>query len=346
MGIDMSEKIRSAPSPGETRQGKSKDILYVSRAEMEHFFTDRLTVFDVKKPNYIPQKGATLAQTAEYMFGVAGDLGINTHFLKMTGPNSMMVRRLEVVENAEEIDRPNTFIPLEFIIRNYVEGSLLRAVQKNEITAAELGFENGHAIRRGDRLMKQRFEMWTKLERVDRLLTHEEALRVGGISEDTVDRIRDLLFRLNDKIQEVVRRNSARKIDGELSCLIRVDGKAELGLDGKRRPIMVDSFANADEDRYWEGREYGNGRFLDKSKEFVRQHYIETGYYGELTAVREINKKLKASGMKLEPEPDLPLLSPQMIKMTSELYIEMFERLTGKTFVPQPYRELIPVQRN
>ena len=342
----MVEITRKAAPQIEMIQGKSKDVYFISNKELEFRFTDRLTVFDVRRPNYIPYKGAVLAQTAEYMFDVARYLDIATHFIKMTGPNCMRVRRMEVIPNPTEIDRPNTFINLEFIVRNYVEGSLWRAVQEGKIGSFELHFPPRYKIKRGDKLMAPRFEMWTKFEPVDRLLGHEEAMKIGGISERTVERIKGLILRLNDGIQERVTRYSIKQIGSEYSSLTYVDGKKEVALDEKGNPIFVDSFWTPDEDRFWEGSDYNNGRLVDKSKEFVRQYYIDIGYHGELMAVRERNKEFEGSGKKLLPEPEIPLLPRSMVKQTGELYIEMFERLSGRRFMNEPYNELMLERRD
>jgi phosphoribosylaminoimidazole-succinocarboxamide synthase len=61
---------------------------------------------------------------------------------------------------------------------------------------------------------------------------------------------------------------------------------------------------------------------LELSKEAVRQYYRSTGYYDSLVEARKNNL----------PEPPIPALPAAEIKKVSELYIEMFERLTGESF--------------
>lgn len=325
-------------SVGDRWSGKAKDMRIV--AVLEQAFSDRLTVFDVKEPNRIPYKGATLALTSEYMFGVARDLGLDTHFLARTGPNRILVRLMDVDPSYTEIDQPNRIIPLEFIVRNYVEGSLWRAVQDGTVTAEQLGFEAGRELKRGDRLAGPKFEMWTKREKVDRLLEYDEALRIGGVSDETVGRIMEILFKLNKGIQERVSENSKVKAGDGFSSLIRVDGKAELALDEHRMPLLVDSFGNADEDRWWEWSGYKENKLEDFSKEFVRRYYMDTGFYGDLMKVRRENDERKKTDAPLLEEPRIPMLPAWMVRQTSELYISIFERLTGKTFVPEYYEGL------
>jgi len=58
------------------------------------------------------------------------------------------------------------------------------------------------------------------------------------------------------------------------------------------------------------------------SKEFVRSYYKETGYYDELKRARENNM----------PEPPIPPLPDDMAEKVSELYVLMYEKITGEKF--------------
>jgi phosphoribosylaminoimidazole-succinocarboxamide synthase len=51
------------------------------------------------------------------------------------------------------------------------------------------------------------------------------------------------------------------------------------------------------------------------SKEFVRQWLIENGFQGK-------------------PGQSVPEMSPEIVASISHRYIELFEHITGKTFVP------------
>lgn len=67
---------------------------------------------------------------------------------------------------------------------------------------------------------------------------------------------------------------------------------------------------------------YETGKVEELSKEFVRQHYRETGYHEELMTARE----------KGVPEPPIPALPEDVVKRVSDLYVSMFERITGEKF--------------
>jgi phosphoribosylaminoimidazole-succinocarboxamide synthase len=86
--------------------------------------------------------------------------------------------------------------------------------------------------------------------------------------------------------------------------------------------MLIDTFGTADEDRWWDEDAYGNGQCLELSKEAVRQYYRSIGYYDALMRARK-------NGME---EPEIPPLPGPEVKKVSDLYIEMFERLTGESF--------------
>ena len=86
--------------------------------------------------------------------------------------------------------------------------------------------------------------------------------------------------------------------------------------------MLIDTFGTADEDRFWEMEEYKKGELVDRSKEFVRKYYMNTGYYEDLMDARDAGKD----------EPAIPALTEEMIKDTSSLYGDLFERLTGDKF--------------
>ena len=140
----------------------------------------------------------------------------------------------------------------------------------------------------------------------------KEALEISNLTDEEFDSILDIVI----KIDEIIEREAAK------NGLIHVDGKKEFALGPNRVPVLVDSFGTLDEDRWWAADDYANGTIVSLSKEFVREHYLGTGHHTELYAAREAGTE----------EPPIPALPDDIIKKTSELYAEMFERLTGMNF--------------
>ncbi|MBS3790037.1 MAG: phosphoribosylaminoimidazolesuccinocarboxamide synthase [Candidatus Thermoplasmatota archaeon] len=294
------------------RKGKVKEVYEIGPDELEFHFTDNISVFDKVVPNEIPRKGETLCKTSTYWFEKTEELGFDTHFIEMTKDDKMKVESVEVIEDYDKIGKETTnyLIPLEFIARYFVAGSLHDRIEKGKIDYEKLGFDEKPSY--GDRLPEPHFEVTTKLEDYDRKLDREEALSIAGLTEDEFGRIKKMVFEIDEVIEDNVEKNG----------LLHVDGKKEFAMNGDRELMVIDTFGTADEDRFWEKDEYERGNFVEKSKEFVRQYYREFGYHDELMEAREKDKK----------EPPIPSLPEEMIEKTSELYLDLMSRLTDGTY--------------
>jgi len=143
-------------------------------------------------------------------------------------------------------------------------------------------------------------------------LDRDEALEISNLRPEELDDILAIVLEIDDLIQEEVGKRG----------LIHVDGKKEFALGPDRTPILVDSFGTLDEDRWWDAEALKDGKIVQLSKEFVRQHYLSTGHHSEL-------KKARDSGAE---EPPIPPLPQSIIDETAQLYANMYERLTGKNF--------------
>lgn len=293
------------------RKGKVKEVYDAGHDELEFYFTDNISVFDKIIPSQIPFKGETLCRSSAHWFTVAEKMGIKTHYLGMPAQNRMRVRKVQIIQKPSESDR-NCLVPLEFICRYYVAGSLLDRIKEGEIKPETLGFKKGYEVKYGDELPEPFFEVTTKLEKVDRHVDMDEALEISGLTMKEFNEIKEIFMKVDEKINRDVKRRG----------LIHVDGKKEFALDRERVPMIIDTFGTADEDRWWDMNQYNEGRLVELSKEYVRQYYRSTGYHASLMEARRLGK----------PELDIPPLPPELVKNVSDLYIEMFERITGEKF--------------
>jgi len=296
------------------RTGKVKEVYEVSDAELEFRFTDQISVFDKVIPSLVPHKGETLCRTSAHWFRVAESMGIRTHFLRTVGGDRMRVRCVEVIPDYAQITAKSTnfLVPLEVIARYYVAGSLDDRLRKGKVRPEDAGFPKGHVPTYGEPLPEPFFEVTTKLEKVDRELTVEEALSISSLSAREFEDLKELVLKIDGRIGADVRTRG----------LLHVDGKKEFAFDGERRLMIVDTFGTADEDRWWDLAAYEQGRQVELSKEFVRQHYRKSGYHAQLYDAREKGRL----------EPDIPALPDEVLREVSDLYISLFERLTGGKF--------------
>ncbi|MGA9839458.1 MAG: phosphoribosylaminoimidazolesuccinocarboxamide synthase [Thermoplasmata archaeon] len=305
----------AAPAaPKYLRRGKVKEVYEVSPTELEFRFTNDISVFDKHIPSEIPHKGETLARTAAHWFDLCRRLNVPHHFLGLSGPTAMRVRRVQVVPQPTTLGpHPKGYlVPLEMIVRYYLAGSMWDRVKAGKVGPEELGFPAGKTLEYGVALPEPHFEVTTKLEPVDRLLTIPEALVLSALDQRQLDGIRETILRIDEAMQKEIGPRG----------LIHVDGKKEFGIDADGVPMVVDTFGTADEDRFWDKDAYDRGRHVDFSKEFVRQHYRSSGYYDELQKARDAHA----------PEPPIPPLPPLLVDEVSRLYTTVYQRLTGQPF--------------
>jgi phosphoribosylaminoimidazole-succinocarboxamide synthase len=305
-----------ASEPKYLRRGKVKEVYEVSPTELEFRFTNDISVFDKHVPSEIPFKGETLNRTAAHWFEVAGRLGIPHHFLALAGPSAMRVKRVQVVPNPRTLGPhpKNYLVPLEVIVRYYLAGSMWDRVKSGKVGPEELGFPAGKHLEYAMPLPHPHFEVTTKLEPVDRLLTTEEALQLSALDKKDLATIREMVLKIDEAMQSEIGPRG----------LLHVDGKKEFGVDATGTLMVVDTFGTADEDRFWDKDAYDRGRQVDFSKEFVRQHYRQTGYYDRLLKARESHLE----------EPPIPALPPLLVDEVSRLYTTVYQRLIGEPFAP------------
>lgn len=303
-------------APKFLRRGKVKEVYELSPKELEFRFTNDISVFDKHIPSEIPHKGETLNRTAAHWFELCGRLSIPHHYLGTIGPTSMRVKRVQVVPNPKTLGPhpKNYLVPLEFIVRYFVAGSLWDRIKAGKVSGPEIGFPAGKPLAYGEKLPQPFFEMTTKLEPVDRLLTRAEARELSQLDAKQVEEVEQTILKVDAAMEtEIAPRG-----------LLHVDGKKEFAIDDTGQLMVVDTFGTADEDRFWDRAAFERGRQVEFSKEFVRQHYRSTGYYDQLTAARESK----------QAEPPIPPLPPLLIDEVSRLYTTVFQRLTGEPFVP------------
>lgn len=291
-------------------RGSVKDVYRIDETRLEFAFSDRISIFDVVMPDDIPGKGEALCDMACHWFKVVDELGIDHHFIERSGPRSMVVKPVTIIRDASKIidGRTNHLIPLEFIVRHYVAGMLFDRMESGKIPPARLGFGPGEVVPYGTKLPKPFFEMSTKLEPVDRFVTHDEALTISKLGGDGIQRIQDICLNIDTTMERLL----------EPTDLIHVDGKKEFGYDTEGTLMLVDVFGTADEDRYWERRAYAqSGECIELSKEKVRQHYRAIGYKDALYAARD----------KGTEEPPMPPLPKELLDGTAQVYRSIADQM-------------------
>jgi phosphoribosylaminoimidazole-succinocarboxamide synthase len=311
-------------------------------------FSDRYSVFDWgEMPDQIENKGAALCMMGAYCFEKLQERGIKTHYRGLIDKNgkTLNVDEAKQPTNVMEIDLVNVFtphtimkdgkleydygvytpnlknflIPLEIIYRNGLPqgSSVFKRLEDGVITIETLGLD--HYPQPGERLSKPVFDVSTKLEEADRYLTWDEAREIAGLTNEEVEDIETLLFKVNKMITQM-----ALKADLE-----NEDGKIELALDPERKLMIVDVVGTLDECRFTY-----NG--LHVSKEIARQFYRKTGWYED---VEEAKRTAETKGVKdwkklCKSKP--PKLDPTLKRTISEMYMAVANELTETKIFETP----------
>lgn len=271
------------------KRGKVKDIYELDRDRLLFYYTDRVSAFDVVLPSTIRFKGEVLCRMSAFWFKY---LGVPNHMLELIPPNKMVVKRL-------------TMIPMEFVVRGYLYGSLYERVLRGE---AGVPIEPVLAAK----LPKPMLDPTTKFEAKDRPISRREAVERGWLTEEEYDMLEDTCIKIYTAM--------ARRADE--AGFILADLKLEFGRDKDGSILLADSIG-PDEFRLWVKANYKPGRRQDSyDKQPVRDWLESVGYK---KAVEEAVKH----GRPIPPPPKLP---EDILREVSRRYIEAFERLTGEKF--------------
>lgn len=293
-------------------KGKVKEVYELDADTLRFRFTDQISVFDKIIPSMIPRKGESLCRTSAFWFDLARQNGIESHYIGMPAPNEMDVKRIKQLKKLDIPDskRKNVMLPLEFICRHFIAGSMWDRLKSGKVDKKDLGIDGEPEY--GMRIPEPLFEVTTKFEEFDRAITFQEAMDSLGLKKEELEDAREMTLKMDALISREVEKRG----------LLHVDGKKEYALGAEGQIMLIDTFGTLDEDRWWDAEAYKQGRHVELSKEFVRQYYRGTGYHEALMECRET----------AQVEPDIPELPVQMIEDTADLYAKLFERITGQRF--------------
>ncbi len=250
-------------------RGSVKDIYQISEQELLFRFSNRYSIFDWgEMPDAIPNKGRSLAALGNKLLAYLTNEGFSTHFIRAGDePEDMIVKAVRVPRDEVEIyeTRPNNIlVPLEVIYRfGAPKGSSLLKRFTSEAEWIEAGFDR--AYQEGEDFSEIKIDFTTKLERLDRVLTEDEAKELSGMNSEEWRDLKRFTEALALKVREVFAQ----------SDLKLWDGKFEFAFDENRKFMLVDSIG-LDEIRL---------TFHDSplSKELLRQSYLSSDWYHALT---------------------------------------------------------------
>lgn len=277
--------------------GKVRDWISLGDGTRLLVASDRISAFD-RIVGLVPWKGQVLNQLSAWWNGRTSDI-IQNHLISIPDPNASIVREA----------RP---LAVEVIVRGYITGvtstSLWRRYEQGEREIYGYKFPEG--LRKNLVLPEPIITPTTKAEAGmhDERLTREEVVSKGIVAAKTWKEIERAALAL-------FARGSELALD---AGIILVDTKYEFGLDESGDLILIDEIHTPDSSRFWNADTYVSRlergeepESLDK--EFVRLKYAALGYSGDGA---------------------IPELPPSVWKDASELYVRLFEKISGEKFVP------------
>lgn len=255
--------------------------------------SDRISAFDHILPRAIPFKGAVLNQMAAYFLDATRDICPNW-LISSPDPNVAIGYRCEPVR-------------VEMVIRGYLAGHAARtyAAGLRELCGVELP----EGMKENDRFPEPIITPTTKAEEGhDEDISRAEILARGLVSGEDYAQMEAYTRALFQRGTDMAAAQG----------LILVDTKYEFGkLDGK--VVLMDEIHTPDSSRYFyaEGyaeRQASGERQKQLSKEFVREWLMANGFQGK-------------DGQQM------PVMPDEFVNEISERYIELYEKVTGRSFV-------------
>ena len=277
-------------------RGKVRDI-YDLGEMLLIFTTDRISAFDVILSEGIPFKGKVLTQISSYWFEIMRDLTPH-HLVSIdTGDFPPVCRKYESsLRGRSMLVKKANPLPVECVIRGYLAGSGWKEYQQSGVIC---GISVKAGLKESSQLAEPIFTPATKAELGDHdeNITYKQAEEIVGA--EVAERAKRVSRALYTKGSEMARKKG----------IIIADTKFEFGfLNGEL--ILIDEVLTPDSSRFWPEDEYEPGRSQQSfDKQFVRDYLLTLDWD------------------KTPPPPHLP---EDIIKKTSERYLEAFRRLTGK----------------
>ena len=255
--------------------------------------SDRISAFDVVLPRGIPYKGQVLNQIASKFLDATADIVPNW---KMATPDPMVT--------VGHYCKP---FPVEMIIRGFLTGSSWRTYKSGAREICGVPVPDG--LKEHQRFPEPILTPTTKAEEGhDEDISKEEIIAQGLVSAEDYTKLEDYTRKLFQRGTEIAAEKG----------LILVDTKYEFGKVGDQI-YLIDEIHTPDSSRYFYADKYED-RFAageqqkQLSKEFVREWLMENGFQGK-------------DGQQV------PEMTDEIVQGISNRYIELYEQVTGDTFV-------------
>ena len=277
-------------------RGKVRD-LYDLDDKLLMISTDRISASDYVLPDGIPCKGNVLTALSEFWFNHTNSI-VDNHLITTdiaVYPDALEPHA-DTLKGRSMLVRKADRIDIECVVRGYIAGS---AWSEYKADGTVCGEKLPEGLRESERLPQLIFTPATKAEQGE----HDENISIARMEEiigkDLSERVIQASFALFESASQ-----HAEKV-GIILC----DTKFEYGvLDDDL--ILIDEVFTPDSSRFWPKDDYEPGRSQASfDKQYVRDYLADVGW----------NK-----------EPPAPHLPEDVIRRTSEKYLEAYRLIVGR----------------
>ncbi|AXY73863.1 phosphoribosylaminoimidazolesuccinocarboxamide synthase [Paraflavitalea soli] len=287
--------------PGQTKfyKGKVRDVYTIQDEWLVMIASNRISAFDVILPRPIPYKGQVLNQIAAYMLEATRDICPNW-LLDVPAPNVSIGQKCEPFK-------------IEMVVRGNLTGHAWRTYASGKRTLCGVILPEG--MRENDYFPTPIITPSTKAEAGhDEDISKEEIIAQGLATEADWKILEHYTLALFARGKEIAAKQG----------LILVDTKYEFGKI-KDAIYLMDEIHTPDSSRYFyadgfEERQAKGERQLQLSKEFVREWLIANNFMGKEGQT-------------------VPHMTDEWIDTISRRYIQLYEKVIGKQFVPEALSE-------
>ena len=277
--------------------GKVREVYSLENDLLVMVATDRLSAFDVVFPKGIPFKGQILNQIAVQMMEATSDI-VPSWLTATPDPNVAVGQICDPFK-------------VEMVIRGYISGHAAREYKLGKRTLCGVDMPEG--MIENNPFPQPIITPATKVENGhDEDISREDIIAKGIVNEKDYLQLEKYTRSLFQRGTEIAQKRG----------LILVDTKYEFGKTTDGKIVLIDEIHTPDSSRYFYSEGYQQRQDRGEaqqqlSKEFVRQWLISKGFQG-------------LEGQKT------PHMSDEYIQSVSDRYIELYEKITGETFVKAP----------
>jgi phosphoribosylaminoimidazole-succinocarboxamide synthase len=277
------------------RRGKVRDV-YDLGDKLLIVSTDRISCFDVVLPCGIPDKGRVLTDISVFWFDFIKDI-IGHHLITTDIEKypQILKKYKADLEGRSMLVLKTKPLAVECVVRGYLSGSGWKEYKQKQSIC---GINLPKGLRESEKLPEIIFTPSTKAD-----VGHDQNIDQKYV-EDLVGV--ELALRLKKTSIDIYKRAADYALG---KGIIIADTKFEFGIY-QDRMIIIDEVLTPDSSRFWPLSEYQPGKAVPSfDKQFVRD-YLETLDWN-----------------KTPPAPELP---EEIIKITTEKYLEAYLKLTLK----------------